>query len=231
MFQPIKNEKIYRMVISQVRKLIEDGRLSPGDRLPPERELAEMLDVSRPSVRQAISALEALGVVEIRHGDGTFVAMEGGVNFVESFSKLLINEQLSPVEILETRRMVECYAARLCAERASDGQIGDLFNLLEKNRPAPGKKTDYEVMNRDFHKTIAEGTGNRGIMALMDDVIRMMSSNMWPRIKEISARRLAKRKRHIEQHEEIYAAIAARDADLAARKMFEHLETIENDLN
>jgi len=108
LFRPIKSEKIYKMVIDQVKDLIEDGRLSPGDRLPPERELASMLTVSRASVRQAISALEALGIIDIRHGDGTYVAEESSNdNVIESFSSLLIKEQMSPDEIMETRLLIE----------------------------------------------------------------------------------------------------------------------------
>lgn len=228
MFEPIKNEKLYKMVVRQVRSLIAEGELSPGDRLPPERELATMLAVSRASVRQAISAMEALGILESRHGEGTFITTDGsGEDLIESFSALLVREQINPAEIIEARKFIECPNARLCAERASAEQIEHVRLMLEENRRISGTETSLSEMNRDFHLAIAEGTCNRGLVRLSETLYKMMEINLWPRLKTLSERRHERTGKHLAQHVQIYDAIAAHDGDLAERVMTEHLDKIE----
>ncbi len=232
LFRPVKCKKIYKMVINQVKALIKDGSLSPGDRLPPERELASMLTVSRASVRQAICALEALGFVDIRHGDGTYVAEDSSNDSViESFSSLLIQEQLSPDEIMETRLLIEPSASRICSERATADNLTEIEDMLEKNRFARNEKKPLLDMNRDFHLVIAEATGNRGIVRVMHEITQMMKQNMWPRLKGLSYNRQDRIEEHLSQHVEIAEAIAARDGKRAENSMREHLETIEREMH
>lgn len=228
MFEPIKNEKLYKMVVNQVKGLIAEGALSPGDRLPPERELATMLTVSRASVRQAISALEALGVLESRHGEGTFIAKEESHDdLIESFTKILVKEQITPEEIIETRRIIECPNVRLCAERASGGQIEQIRLMLEENRMKVNKGASLSEMNRDFHISIAEGTCNRSLVKITEALYKLMEINLWPRLKDLSEQRPERTKKHLVQHEAIWDAIKSRDGELAAKRMQEHLDTIE----
>ena len=231
MFRPIKNEKIYMTVIRQVKGLIEDGQLAPGDRLPPERELAAMLSVSRASVRQAISALEAQGIVEIRHGDGTYILDPNEADgVIESFSRFLVEEQITPGEILETRKIVECESARLCAERASPEHFRRLEALLERRRREAGGGDSLADMNHELHTAIAEGSGNRGLIKVMEVLLQMMQLNMWPALKEMSERRQERINEHLDQHERIVEAIERRSGDDAYRWMRVHLETIEREM-
>lgn len=228
MFEPIKNEKLYKMVVKQVKSLIAGGELAPGDRLPPERELATMLAVSRASVRQAISAMEALGILESRHGEGTFIAKEdNGDDLVDSFTKILVNGQITPTEIVEARELIECPNARLCAERASAEQIEHIRLMLEENRRTAGTEASLSEMNRDFHVAVAEGTCNRGLVRLTEALYKMMEINLWPRLKTLSEQRHARTRKHLAQHVQIYNAVAAHDPELAERAMREHLDTIE----
>ncbi len=230
-FKPIKNEKIYKMVVEQVKLLITNGDLAPGDRLPPERELATMLNVSRASVRQAISALEILGVIKIKQGEGTYISDDAPQEvLLESFSRILVREQIDPLEILETRRMVECFAARLCAERITPEYLKAMFELLEENQLRRQSDKSTSEMNRAFHMAIAVGTGNSGIIRVMEVVMQLIGENMWPVLKNNSHLKNPERlERHLQQHIEIYHAIAQRDGLQAEAKMKEHLDTIQSE--
>lgn len=230
-FRPIKNEKIYMTVIRQVKGLIEDGQLAPGDRLPPERELASMLSVSRASVRQAISALEAQGIVEIRHGEGTYILNARETDeVIESFSRFLVEEQITPEEILETRKIVECESARLCAERATPEHVRRLEGLLERRRGGGRTRESLAEMNHELHTAIAEGSGNRGLVKVMEVLLQMMRLNMWPALKEMSERRQERVSAHLDQHQRIVEAIGRGDGEGAYRSMKLHLETIEAEM-
>lgn len=230
-FQPIKSEKIYMTVIRQVKGLIDKGQLAPGDRLPPERELASMLSVSRASVRQAISALEAQGIVEIRHGEGTYILEAAATDeVIESFSRFLVQEQITPQEILETRKIVECESARLCAERASREHVSRLEGLLERRRGGERTRESLAAMNHELHMAIAEGSGNRGLIKVMEVLLQMMRLNMWPALKQMSERRQERVDEHLDQHERIVEAVGRRDGDGAYRSMRQHLETIEREM-
>jgi GntR family transcriptional repressor for pyruvate dehydrogenase complex len=233
LFRPVKSDKIYVHVMNQLKSLIDDGSLSPGDRLPPERELASMLAVSRTSVRQAIAVLEAQGVVEMRQGDGTYVVEEAkdGDEVVEAFGRLLLQEQISPREILETRRIVEVAIARICARRASGEHVASLRDLLERRRMAERRDASLAEMNHDLHMAIAEGTENRGLMRVMEVLLGMMNANMWPRLKRLSEQRERRVEEHLDQHEMIVEAIASGDPDLAGKCMEEHLTTIEREMS
>jgi GntR family transcriptional repressor for pyruvate dehydrogenase complex len=231
MLEPIKTEKIYNIIMRQITALINEQGLEPGDKLPSERELAAALSVSRSSVRQAIAALSAKGVVAMRHGDGTYVSSpEEEEKTVELFGRYLAGAQIDPNEILEVRLMVECESARLCAIRASADQLSALQALLERTRYAEGRSADLETMNRDLHSAIAEGARNKALNRIMDVVWEIMGSNMWPLLKSQSNNREQQIELHLDQHEEIVAAICARDQAAASTAMRRHLTSIEQEM-
>lgn len=231
-FKPVKDEKIYMLVIHQVRDLIKNGDILPGDKLPPERELSELLSVSRATVRQAISALSAMGVVEMRHGKGNFIIETiDRDSLLDLFSRLLVNEQISPSEVIETRKMVEGFASRICATRCSAEFIDEMATIIERNRIASRERRvdDLPGINREFHLKLAEGTDNRGIVRMMQEVMFIMKANLWPRIKGITYSREDKIDLHFIHHENIFKAIKDRDGQRAEREMLVHLETIERE--
>jgi GntR family transcriptional regulator, transcriptional repressor for pyruvate dehydrogenase complex len=226
---PIKsNDKIYMAVIKQVHALLQDGQLVPGDKLPPERELAQLFGVSRASVRQAISALEALGVIKSKQGGGTYVSEEAPDNgLISSFTYLLLKKQMKPSEIIETRIMVECYAASLCAARAEEETLQKLNNIYKKTQVLASDNRSR--IDKEFHITIAEGTGNNGIVVVTKKVLEMMNYNMWPLIKGYSLSQPGRPEKYQKQHFEIYSAIKKHDGQLAYQKMKDHLEEINKD--
>lgn len=230
MFEPVRNERLYKMVVNQVTALIEDGKLAPGSRLPPERELARMLSVSRTSVRQAITVLDEMGFLEIRHGEGTFVSEDREVQEVAAtFVQHLVNLQLTPLEILEARLVVEGPVTKMCAERASEEDMKYIESFLEDIRIERGEKLSLEKMNRDFHLAIAEKSGNRGLYSLVEGLYSMMSINLWPKLKDIAAEKKERNILHLQQHIDIFEAIRTKNPDLAEQLICQHLKTIEHE--
>lgn len=230
MFEPIKNEKLYQMVVKQVKALIEKGQLEPGSQLPSERELAKLLSVSRTSVRQAITALEAMKILDIRHGEGTFVAIEtANKDIIDAFSNQLVELQLFPDEILESRMILEGPLARMCADRATPEDISKIKSMLEHNRDVLGDKLSLEEMNRDFHLAIAEGAGNRSLYIQAKALYTMMEFNLWPRLKGFMEKNTEIIELHLLQHLEIFEAISSKKPDLAEKLMINHLKSIEHE--
>lgn len=230
MFEPVKNEKLYQLVVKQVKDLIDNGDLEFGSQIPSERDLAKQLSISRTSVRQAITALEAMGILEIKPGDGTFVKNTfGSREFIDTFVEQLVTLQLSPSEIIETRIILECPIAELCAERVTEEGLLKIENLLEINRIGKSEEVGLEEMNRDFHLEIAANAGNRNLFLHAQALYGMMDFNLWPKLKGHMEKNLDVTKQHIIQHKEIYDAIKSRDGNLAKKLMFKHLNSIEQD--
>src|SRR5713226_912832 len=127
--RPIRKTRAYEEIVRQVQSLTEGEALKPGDRLPSERELAEQFQVSRVTVRQALSVLQAMGLVESRVGDGTFAG--GSHNSVVTVLAPMLHPPKSTLlEQLELRRLIEPEIARLAAERATDAQVGEMRRSL-----------------------------------------------------------------------------------------------------
>jgi DNA-binding FadR family transcriptional regulator len=224
MLEPIKTEKLYNIIMRRISNLIQEQKLGPGDRLPPERELAMALSVSRSSVRQAITALAEKGVLIMRQGDGTYVS---GINddkhSIELFGRYLAGAQINPLEILEVRLMVECHAARLCALRADDQIILKMEKIL-KLYASPDTESPH--LNRELHSLIAEGAQNKALLRIMSVLWDIMRGNMWPLLKRESSHDPNDVRLHWHHHEIIVAAIKNHDGEAAYKGMYEHLNSI-----
>jgi len=210
-------------VVEHVRRLIESGGLSPGDRLPGERDLAQELGVSRPSVRSGLEALESMGVVVSRRGAGTFIA-EGPPDLgAEPLSLLASLHHFTLNEMFEARLVLEVGVAGLAAQHALPEhlaamaeEVTEMFASLED--PAAFLKHDVR-----FHRAVASGCGNRVLAALME----MVAAQFYELRKETveNARDL---RESAEMHRRIFRAIRARDADAARLAMTEHLHKAQH---
>lgn len=148
------NERLYVRVARQISALIESGGIKPGEKLPSERDLAEMLQVSRPSVREAMIALEVSGVIEVRTGSGIYLC--------DQQSPPVTDVGAGPFEILEMRLLIEPAACALAAERITDEQLERLrhiYSELERTNDTP----EMETFDEQFHNLIAEATENTAI--------------------------------------------------------------------
>jgi len=223
MLEPIKTEKLYQIIMKRISDLIDEQKLEPGDKLPSERELASALSVSRASVRQGIAALSAKGLLVMRQGDGTYLSdiKEEKGHVLELFGKFMVKTLVDPDDIHESRIMVECEAARLCAGRATDEQLLKIrkIHLLKMDTDHDETKENARL-NKELHYAIAEGAHNQVLLMFMEVLWNIMGNNMRPLLKQESS-----------QHEAIVNAICARDGDGTYKAMYSHLTSIRDGIN
>jgi GntR family transcriptional repressor for pyruvate dehydrogenase complex len=202
-------------VVNHIRILIENGTLQPGDKIPPERELASTLKVSRASLRAGIGYLAAMGVMKVRHGVGTFV-VDGPAEFNKtSFNLLGAMHGFQPWQMFETRLILESNLAALAAERGKEEhhaalaeEVAELFASIE--RPA-----DFLIHDALFHRAISQAAGNPILASLMETITSTLYDERRRTVKRsIDMREAA------EMHRKIYRAIRTR-APLEARRLME----------
>lgn len=231
-FTPIKTKRLYEEVLEQFKRLIAGGELKPGDKLLPERELAERLQVSRPSVREAIRTLEMMGVVEIRPGGGSFLRNTNTDDIIRPLAMFLAVEKNSMLEMFEVRRILETATASIAAERASDEEISLIKKALDGmterfNARDLQKGEEHDI---EFHYGVAQGTHN----SLLIKLFRTISGEFSHSVSAARHRLYLDEEglqRVIEQHQDIYKAIAAHDPEAAASTMLAHLSYAEQEIN
>ncbi len=208
-------------VVARVRALIDRGELRAGDRLPAERRLAEMLGVSRPSVRAGLKTLAAMGVVQARHGSGTFIASGPPVLASEPLSFLAALHGFTREQMFEARRVLEVAVAALAAERTRTEPewlvaISDETTGMFASMDNPDAFLDHDIR---FHRAVAAAADNPILAALVDMVSTIFKEVRQPTIG--GARDL---KQAADEHRAIYQSIRAHDAEQARRAMAAHLE-------
>lgn len=228
MFTPVKNQKVYEVVIEQIKEMIKSGKLKKGDKLPPERELVEELQVSRASIREALRSLEILGLIESRHGDGNFVKENFDDSLIEPISLMFMLQESSPKDILELRMVLETETAMLAAKRISDDKINEIKAIIDKFKATTDEKLNTEL-DVEFHHKIAQASKNLllvNILSATSVLINAFISDARYKIieKENNKEKLVK------QHESIYEALLNRDASRAAQEMKRHLEFINKSI-
>src|SRR5690554_3631179 len=131
MYTPVKNTKVYEEVIEQIKFMITSGQLKKGEKLPPERELVEKFQVSRTSVREALRALQIIGLIESRQGGGNYIKDSFDDNLIEPLSMMFVLQNSRNSEILELRRVLEVETARLAAKNISDEELTRLKEIID----------------------------------------------------------------------------------------------------
>lgn len=209
------------LVIAFVRQRIARGEVRPGDRLPPERELATQLGVSRPTVRAGLRALAAMGVVESRHGSGTYIP-EGPPRLgTEPLEFLADLHGFTREEMYEARRVLEVGVAGLAAERVTSDHLANLAEEVASLFASMQDPEGFLVHDIRFHRTVAQCAGN----ALLASLVEMVSALYYERRRATATRATDRNLQDAaEMHRRIYQAIRARDASLARRLMDEHLK-------
>jgi DNA-binding FadR family transcriptional regulator len=218
--EAIASQRLFERVAEQISRLIAAEEFRQGDRLPPERDLAKQLRVSRPVVREAMIALELAGLVEVRTGAGTYVRS------VTRAPLRLSGSGPSPFELLSARRLVESEIAALATTTATEETVAALRHLngaieLETAAGRTGVEPD-----RLFHLTLAQSTRNTVLTDLVDQLWQGMTGPILTRFHELT-NRPGKHRTNIADHEAIVIAIARRDADAARRAMAAHIGHVE----
>jgi GntR family transcriptional regulator, transcriptional repressor for pyruvate dehydrogenase complex len=225
--EPIRPKKISEEIVSQVKQLISKGELKPGDRIPSERELATMLGVSRPSVREAIMVLEAMGFVESRQGGGTYVKALTEASIMNPLAKLV--EKRDPEllrSLAEVRMGLESWSAYLAAQRATNSDIAEmrrLYKVMEKQAAKGGWSPDVDA---EFHYAITSASHNSLQMHVLDSIHSLFHATI-----QVALMEFYQQEGHVQllltHHHDIMEAIAAHDPELARKKMMEHLAMVE----
>ena len=219
-FEAISTQRLYQKVAGQIAGLIRAGELQLGSRLPPERDLSKQLGVSRPTVREAMIALELSGLVEVRTGSGIYVKGSGSD---PSFS---FDAGPSPFEILSARKLIEPEIAALAAESISKAELQVLRETLAGLGSAIEDHTTSLGPDRDFHTIIATATGNTALISIIDGLWDKMFS---PIFETLSTRTgLPQNVRMtLADHTSIFDCLAAHDRDGARNTMRLHLDHVE----
>jgi GntR family transcriptional repressor for pyruvate dehydrogenase complex len=227
-FQKVTPEKLSSAVTRQIEKLILRGILRPGERLPAERELADRLGVSRPSLREAVAELQEKGLLTARAGSGIFVADVLGNAFSEALVNLFASHEEAVFDYLSFRRDLESLAAERAARLASDTDlavIAEVFAKMEaahvKTNPAREAQLDAE-----FHMAILEASHNVIMLHMMRSMFQLLREGVFYN-RQIMFKQRTTRDALLEQHRAINDALQLRDADAAKDAVISHLDFVQ----
>lgn len=212
--------------LAQLRAFIADRAFQPGDRLPPERVLCTELGLRRSELRRALETLEREDVLWRHVGKGTFLTANTGQTNQGDFGRL--SQQVSPADVMRARSALEPALAREAALHASASAISRLRLNTERARQAATWR-EYEALDNDFHRLIAEASGSVTLLALFDQLNTLRRMVSWGRIVRAGMRPPADHS-SFAQHERIVEGIAARDPEAAQGAMRGHLRSVENRL-
>jgi len=217
------DKQLTMRVVSHIQKLIETGVLKAGNKIPPEREFATQLKISRASLRAGIGYLAAMGVLNVRHGVGTFVAEEAPA--VHSFSIHLLSalRGFKPKQMFEARLVLEGDLAAMAAERGGDLHFAVMAEEVTEMYATFDDPQEYLIHDVRFHRAIAEAAGNPILAVLMETVVSAMYDDRRRTVEQSSDLRQS-----AEMHRTIYRAIRARDAVSARKAMEQHLHLAES---
>jgi GntR family transcriptional regulator, transcriptional repressor for pyruvate dehydrogenase complex len=225
-FKPIKPKKVSSQIADQIRSSILAGEFSPGDKLPPERELAEMFGVSRPSVREALNILAAAGLVESYQGGGTVVKSLVETTTGPPLSELIKAEQERALDVIEVRKCMEGWTAYYAAQRALPEDLRKLEGIVtEMERNLEGFKPSQDL-DAHFHVVIAQATHNIVWLHLMQsifDAMKEFQQSVWRAVylTDEDHRNL------FLHHREVFEAIRDKDPERASDAMLKHLTFAE----
>ena len=214
------DRRLYRGIVDQILTSIDMGEFPAGGRLPPERELAERYCVSRPTIREAVIALEALERVKVKTGSGVYVLESSrGWNGIDL--------SISPFELTEARAMIEGETAALAAVMITGEQLGELELALHEM--ADESTSVYENADKKFHRTISQASGNKMMEAVVDGLwhVRDGSPTVHRAYQSICD---TDGKVRVAEHMEIFEALTVRDVAKARHAMHQHFSRIINKL-
>lgn len=221
---PIRRRKLYEEVVARIEDMIHAGRFSPGDQLPSEREIMEELGVGRSAVREALLALQKMGLVSIRSGERARVTAPTPTALVHELSgaaRLLLAQDGGIRQFQQARTLFEVGLARLAAQSATADDIANLERALERNRATIGNLPEFMRTDVAFHFAIAEIPRNPIFTSLHNAVVEWLTEQ-----RETSGRGPTAFNDAYQAHERIFRAIAARDAAEAQVSMQEHLDQV-----
>lgn len=227
-FRPVTSEKLSTAVVDQIETLILRGVLKPGERLPAERDLAERLGVSRPSLRDALSELQEQGLLATRPGAGVYVSDSLGSAFSPSLAALFARHSEAVFDYLSFRRDMEGLAAERAAQRASETDLKVVQTVLDQMVAAHAKRSGKEEARLDaqFHLTIFEASHNVVMLHMMRSMYQLLENGVFYN-RQIMFKQRTTRDTLLAQHQDINTALQNRDPAAARAAVEAHLDFVE----
>ncbi len=223
--QTVEPQRLYRQIAEQLRQLMATGEFALGSRLPAERDLAVQLGVSRPSVREALIALEVEGMIEVRTGSGIYVRQQSTAKPIAAPAELDDNTPANwgPLEVMSARILVEAEVAALAATHAKKADLKAIKNGLQQMKLEAARDEVPRQGDEAFHEAIAQACGNS---VLLDTVQRYWMARNGPLFERLGDyfEHPASWQTAIAEHQEVMHAIEARDSSAARKAMQKHLK-------
>jgi DNA-binding FadR family transcriptional regulator len=220
---PIISKRLYQQVAERVRRQIETGILTAGDRLPAEKDLAQQLGVSRPTVREALIALEIAGFVEIRTGSGTYICRRG------KLLQPMLDAGPGPFELLHARLLIEGEVASEAAMRATPEDLAAVEATIDEMEQMVLAGDHSRAADQRFHVLIANVSGNSVLAELVSSLWQGMFSPMFYKMSELTGL-ITNQEWALAEHKAIFAALATHDPVGARAAMRRHLKSVEAEL-
>jgi GntR family transcriptional regulator, transcriptional repressor for pyruvate dehydrogenase complex len=228
-FTAVKLGRVSRQVVEQFQAQVRSGKLHPGDKLPPERELAVQFGVGRNSIREALRELDLLGIVESRHGEGTFVANPSAEAIMAPFRAVIELSSTAADSVMEFRRAFEPGIAALAAQNASEAELELLQAALiefEDRVARQAADADIQSADADFHLMLGHATRNPTVFGVHSALYALLRDFR----SKLDRSSYAPSDRAVAGHRRIYEAVLARDPDAAAGAMKDHLDDVSGAL-
>ena len=224
-FKPISQEKVSVKIINQIKELIDEGTLKPGEPLPPERKLMDMLNVSRPSLREALKSLIGMGYLEITTYNRTVVKSLAAGQMLDPLTTLVQEDIATAFELIQVRKALEswnCYHAALRVTKEEIIKMKAITSLMEHH--AEDSFFSLGKEDADFHFTIAQATHNKVQMHIMHTVYEMLRDFIGKYYEKISPIAIYK------QHQDVIQMLERHDSEGASHSMMQHLNYVESKL-
>lgn len=226
LYFPIRPRRVSEEIVEQIKSLIFQGKLKPGEKLLPERDLSRTLNVSRVSLREALNTLQGMGLLEIQQGNRTFVRPITTLSLYDPLVSFTKSSPVSILQVFELRKYLEIGCVSLAAERAEKEQIKELKRILrvmedDLKKDRLGAKSDL-----DFHSTIAQATRNLAYVHTMRTIYDLLKEELliaWGSI----FREKNRRRKLLDQHRNILNAIEERNSPKAAQEALAHLTFVQ----
>ncbi|MBN1314900.1 MAG: FadR family transcriptional regulator [Anaerolineales bacterium] len=218
-------EVLSEQIAARIVKLIKERQLKPGDRLPPERELATIMGVSRPSLREALKALSILNIIKHRQGAGTFVTSLEPKLLVEHLDFVFALDDSTYLELFQARKVIEGGLAEMAANRILDEELAHLHTLQQKMPEKIDEPEAFLRLDMEMHQRICDAAGNSILARVMAALVSLGVHSRRRTTESIEVRT-----RTIEDHQAILSALEQHDSECAREAMIKHLSNIEKTL-
>ncbi|MFA1711854.1 FadR/GntR family transcriptional regulator [Peribacillus frigoritolerans] len=230
-YKKIKPKKIYEEVSDELYEMIRSGSLKPGEQLDSIQQLAENFQVGRPAIREALSALSSMGLIEIKQGEGTFVKTFDPAIMNHPLSAALLMDQDNIKHLLEVRKILESGTAEVAAKKRTEENLIELKDMLFNMEKVSDDEELSDKADISFHVAVANASQNELLITLMNHVSELMTEKMRDIRRGALYSEEMTLKQLYQQHVRIFDAIVAQDEDGARSAMLFHLQSVEESLD